>query len=420
MRAPVAIAALLVGLLSVASPAAQAGTPPVSVETLTARVDARVARWQQARAQRLAAQAAANTLATRVEALKRAKARPGAAAGELERLLQASVVAERTLAQALTDEADARAEVERAVRGGVGRVDREIRARVPGLKAGPLPERQETARQINALRAARQHLRDAAASLGDDAPAPRKDWARYQVKVEPLDGPSELNEKADFVEDTRDKLKKKRFALARLLQEAKQEREIARAARDFDTYVRLFDEEARTDRVTRQAGTGATAERANGDDLASAPESQAPTSPSTGGTQNNGVPTAGLGNESSNPPPGTEPGRGSTDGFNQTPNDSTASPNPDTGGKTGTGQLPASPAVGVPTAEAGSVARDINAELLINLRVDELAAQGLDMATLERLVEELEALDGFLDHQAKAIRQRARSIEAEDAESLGP
>lgn len=404
MRAPFAMAALLVGLLSVAAPAAEAGTPPVSVQTLTHRVEGRLAKWRAARELRLQARAEQSALAARVEALK-AKARPGAADGELARLLRASVAAEAKLAQALTDEADAKAEVERAVRGGVGRIDREIRALVPGLKTGALAERQETARQINALRETRKALRDALAALEDEAPAPRKEWAQYQVHIEPLDGPSELNEKADFVEDTRDKLKKKRLALARLLQEAKQEREIARAARDFDTYVRLFDEETRTDRVTRQSATALAAQDRTTDGAEVA--NPAPESPNNSGQPNTDSQTDGTPT-----PPSTDPGRGN--GFELGGQVGNAG-----GDKVGSGQIP-SPTVSTPSAEAGSVARDLNAELLINLRVDELAAQGLDMATLERLVEELEALDGYLDGQAKAIRQRAQNIEAEDAKTLAP
>lgn len=398
MRRAVIIMGLLMGLSGPGRPVL-AASPPASVNTLVTGTQNRLGVWQTARSELARTRNRQGALAGRITALKR----DGAPSAELQRLLRASLAADQQLEAALTHEANARADVERGVRGGVARIDQEIRGLVPQLKTGPIDARRGAARRINELRDARKSLRDALAALDQAQVAPRRDWSRYQVQVEPLDGPSELDEKADFVEDTRDKLNEKRQALATLLKEARQEQQISRAARDFDTYVRIFDEEARSDRVTRQPTRG---------DSNEATSVGSPTGAGTPTDQAGGF-TGNRGNES--PPATPVENTGGVDS-----NLGNGSPTTDApGDKVGSGDAVQGPTVSTPELSAPPVARDINPDLLLNLRVSQLEGQDLDLATLQRLIAELEDLDGYLAAQAASIRQRARKIEADEARDPG-
>ncbi len=381
---------LLVFSLSTLAGSAQAGTPKTSVKTLITAAQNQLQTWRNSDQRLLQTRATSTALATRIDRLKRA----GKSGAKLQGLLRESLDAERQLRAALTQQADARDDVQRTVRGGVARIDLEIRSLVPQLKAGPLADRKQAAARINVLRKARGQLRETLQALQSPQPMARRAWTRYQVQILPLDGPSELGDKADFVEDTRDKLAKKRLALAKLLNEAKQERQIARAAQDFDTYVRIFDEEARSDRVTRQS-TGGGNESA---DVAA----QGAAEPTKSRETTSGAADPGTNFESGpSPAPQAPPADATSNNTGGTPNrdDSPAG-------------SPAPSAVSEPSA--APVVRELNADVLLNLRVTQLANESLDVATLQRLVAELEALDRFLDEQAKSIRQRARTLEADE------
>ena len=389
MRASFALAALLAGAVTMSAAPLEAATPRASVKTLTKVADQRLGQLQAARVRVSQMRLRQAALASRITVLKGGESK-GAARGELASLLRASLAADAEMKTALSRQGDARADVEQAVRRGVSHIDREIRSWVPKLKAGPVADRRAAARHINDLRAARRHLRDILTDLDDPSAAPKRAWARYQVKIAPLDGPAELDEKADFVEDTRDKLKRKRFALAKLLKEAKQEREIARAARDFDTYVRIFEEENRNVRVTQRS--------ASNDKL------NETASPPPGGSEevlagSPGGPAMGNNQGTESPP----------NGFQDSVQDPTSRYNGRDDSPTPTTQSPTQPQV---------ILRDVNADVLINLRVDELATQELDLATLQRLIAELEELDGYLGSQAKDIRKRARTLEADENRRL--
>lgn len=390
-------------MLPLGGATAEASTPAAAVSTLVASARQRLDIWQAARHDLARTRARHGELAGRITALKR-KNPPG---GELQRLLRASLAAEHQLEAALSQVGRARADVERTVRGSVGRIDQEIRNLVPKLKTGSLTDRRAAARRINQLRDDRKALRNTLAALKDARATPRRDWSKYQVQVEPLDGPSELDEKADFVEDTRDKLGQKRQALASLLREARQEQQIARAARDFDTYVRIFDEEARSDRVTRQPNSRGAVVQTSATDTPSAGAGTDSQSESFSGGRGTEVPNA------ASPPQSV--------GNSVDPNLNTGTDGPGTAlsdDGSGTKNGVQSPTVVAPEASAPSVARDINADLLLNLRVSDLEGQDLDLATLQRLIAELEDLDGFLAAQAASIRQRARTIEADEARDL--
>ena len=195
------------------------------------------------------------------------------------------------------------------------------------------------------------------------------------MRADAGDGPTELSLKADFVEDTRDKVIKKRRALIALLAEARQEREIAQVAQDFRTDVTLFDEETRQGRVLRQQGgpSGALEQR-NGTD--------------------NPTPATPNGPELVDPDDGEFLGGGDPSG---PPNQPTVTPS-----------APSGP----------SPSRTIDPDVLLNMRVEDLAAGALDVSTLQKYVEDLRALEGFLSGQADALRKRADLLEADEARDL--
>lgn len=397
-----AIGLLAISLLTVAQPS-QAGTPKISVKTLVTGAQNQLQTWRGAEHRLAQTRATSTALAARIDHLKRS----GRAGAQLQSQLRQSLNAEQQLRAALTQHADARNDVERTVRGGVARIDQEIRSLVPQLKAGPLADRKQAAGRINVLRKARQQLRDTLQALQGPQPAAQRAWAKYQVKVLPLDGPSELQDKADFVEDTRDKLAKKRLALAKLLNEAKQERQIARAAQDFDTYVRIFDEEARSGRITRQPGRGGAAEAAADTTVLQGAAEPTKTTGATAGTLDPGT---NSGFESTpNPAPQAPPTDSTANNNGGTPTTPTTggTANRDDGSRA---QAPAA----VAEPNAAPVVRELNADVLLNLRVAQLATETLDVATLKRLVAELEALDRFLDGQAKSIRRRAQTLESNE------
>ncbi|MEM7678707.1 MAG: hypothetical protein AAF449_22225 [Myxococcota bacterium] len=170
-----------------------------------------------------------------------------------------------------------------------------------------------------------------------------------------------MSEKADFVEDTRDKVNRKRIALIKLLKEARRERQIAQAAQDFRTDITLFDEETRQGRVLRQNRTTSAGDRVEADGNFGSPAVENP-------GELTDVPTTGA---QAPPQPTTDP-----------------------------------------------MLRAINPDVLINLRVEDVAAGALDVATLQRYVEDLRALERFLSGQAESLRQRAQTLEADETQDL--
>lgn len=366
----------------------------VPSQALTVAVNAAQSQWRGAEAHLSATRRGYDVLAARIAKLKKLPAPSLAEQNELQALLRRSVAAEQDLAVAQEGVRTAKTAVEVAVRAQAIKINAQIKRLVPKLKSGPVAERKKAAKQINALRGLRQEFRQVLVSLKQKAVAP-KTWSKYEVAIEPLDGPTDLYEKADFVEDTRDKMRKKRMALARLLTESRQEQEIARAAQDFNTDISLFDEESRTVRVPRQPGSNADVETSaptrqsdeQADDLAQGPVAS-PTTPES-------------------PPSGTD-GRQDAD--------------PSTGGQfqgnPNSAPSPTGPADGNPALP--TLSRDITPDLLINLRVEELAAAGLDLATLDRLVKELEALDAFLKQQARSIRKHATELEKRESNAHKP
>lgn len=354
------------------------GAPrPPSPAAIVAAPTAAKAQYEAAQNRLDRLRADQQSLEARITRLKKAGDRPQA----LDRLLKQSVGAEGTLAAARNEARRAEARFDRALKGAIRAIDTEIRRRVPELKQGPIAARRAAAHHINALRTARKTLRTEAARLAQSRER-EKAWAQYRVRVEAQDGPSELTEKADFVEDTRDKVVRKRQALIQLLGEARQEREIAQVARDFRTDVTLFDEEARDARVLRQSANPETVATVGQDTPNSDERGGLESAPSLDDDSFADVP-----NPTGATPPALDQGTPST-------------PRVDPGGGASVG-LPA-----------------VNPDVLLNLRVEDLAAGALDVATLERYVEDLRALEQFLSEQAEALRKRADTLEADEARDL--
>lgn len=421
--------------LTLAAPtvlAAPAGATSAEVELGRRRAD-----WQSARAARDALAAEHEALAERIATLRRAGAK-GEARGQLETLLRESVdLTARVEAGARRTEAAAaalRAGVAEAVRG----LDAEILRQKPGLTRGSPAERAATARALKALIARRQSARDALAGLEAESANPPRHWAQYQVRIDPLDGPEELASKADFLDDTRDKFGRKRGELIGLLAEARQARDVARAASNFQTDVRHFDDELRTGRVTRQSATAlSTSDRGT-------PAPQAPSQGSGefadaagsggGASRGSGATTGAPGGGAASPPPApSDPGTGAGGAPNSGGSDPTGAlsgggggsestrddlDGATAGGGTGGGATALPSAVLGTSGVSGPLPRQIDPDALLNLSVSRLRGGELDVETLEALVDDLQRLDAYLRARAELIRQRAARMESDERRTL--
>lgn len=403
----------LAGLLAAAvlfAPAAQAAAP-LSIPTLKTTTQTKRAALAHAERDVASLRDQQATLAHRINALKRLEANDKLSnTAELERLLSQSVEAERTLAARQRVVETKQKDLASWVRKATQQIDAAVKRNVPKMKSGPVKSRKKAARRIKALLAFRKQLDAQARSPAADNAAK---WARYvDVRIDPLDGPGELADKADFVEDARDKFEKKRSAIREMLADARRERSIRRAASEFRADLALFDEESRSVRVTRGTTNVLAAQ-----DASEAVNSPAPTR--QGGTD--APPTEGGGNESfqGTPPPNspTLTAGDDTTGFAEP----TATPQLD-GVKVG-------PTTGVPAAApppaasggttAPTIVRGMDAQALIELRTEELGSANLAPETLQRLLAELEALDRHLAAQAERLRKRARALEADEASARG-
>jgi hypothetical protein len=387
---------LVSGSLSGASawaepPASAASTPaaaaPVRLSPMLGAARATQRRaldaWTAADQALATAQERADELAHRIAALKRLRDQSSTRftqSAELERLLEASLGAERAVADGRRARDVRAADVRRETDAALRVLDQAIVTERPRLAAAEVPARVAAAQQLRALVEARQDVKQRATVLGRGVAEQRKAWAAYDVKIDPLDGPIDLREKADFVEDTRDKLVKKRAELERRVREAREERELARASQSFRTEVSMFDEQTRSGRVTR---------RPSGNEALSFADA----APQAAGTSARGTPA---------PPAPTEDLRAAT--HDGKASDPSAGPGP-----AGFQSAPTSPAsVGAP------VLRQIDASALLNLNLTALPADA-DPAELERMLGDLGALERYLAARAELLR--ARAVRLEDDES---
>ncbi|MEO1228804.1 MAG: hypothetical protein AAFZ18_07870 [Myxococcota bacterium] len=127
----------------------------------------------------------------------------------------------------------------------------QMRILAPKLRAGPLADRKGAATRLLSLRDELRRLRAEHAAL---APRGGVRWGEAEVGVDPLDGPEELREKADFLADAGDKLRSKRTQLLASLDARARRSRLDRAANRFAQGNRLFDEETRPGRVLATGG----------------------------------------------------------------------------------------------------------------------------------------------------------------------
>jgi hypothetical protein len=388
MFAAAALRVVLVTTLALGATLSAEASPAVARSLVS--IEAAAQSFDTAQRALDAARARHEELAHRITALKRVST---GASATLSTLLEASITAERELAERATARDRAKAEVERRASDSMQLIDAEIVALRPSLK---VPEaRAEAARRLKSLIADREAARAAVTRLARAEASTPKAWKQYEVKVEALDGPADLREKADFVEDTRDKLRKKRAALERLVADARQSREIARASANFRTELGLFDEQSRTGRVARSTEAGATNVLA--DNSARETNQAAPETP----------PVATVN------PPGraAEPEAPPADGLAIPEFGATPAPAP-------IGQPTTTAPTTVPTPSAAPLPKSVDPTQVLNLDIGTLGA-GQDVASLEALLRDLQAIDRFLDARAAQIRRRAEALEADESQALG-
>lgn len=405
--------------------AAPVGIP--EVDAAQSAVEAQASKLGSARAALLQARSKYEALGHRIAARK-ATATPQDAI--LADLLRDSLAAGRALdARAKRRDAAAQA-MGTSIRAAIAAIDRNIEGLRPGLKRGARRARAKVARQLKALVSTRNALRSQLAALASTRTAQRQ-WVQYEVEVDPLDGPHELGAKADFIEDTRDRFLAKRRALTSLIADAKQEREIARAAANFRTDVSHFDEDVRVGRVTRKGTeTALTVAPKSSGRAAADSDGDLPTL-AAGAQQESGSPspadmTPGAGPAPPEPaaPPTAPPAAGFDDSANQRANTGAtgaggggATHDPSPQSNEAAPQAPSAPAA--PAINDPSLPRQINADVLLNLNVYGLDTSRVDVDQLEALLEDLTLLDAYLGQRAKHIRDRADQLDADEAQTLG-
>ncbi len=386
---------ILVALLAIPVAGRVAHAEPVRVSTIKGQVSAAVGELKAARMKERTTREAQALLAHRIAALKRLD-KPRTDNALLERLLRESVDADEALAAQIEDVRRWQQAVLQAVREAFEQIDARLRVLAPKLsEKNPLAVRQAAAREISELRAVRNQLREELVSAKNDEP--HREWAAHVVTIDPLDGPSELADKGDVLELTRKKIEAKKQRLTQLIREKK----IAQAARDFSTDASALDDDLRSGRVSRRPGTLSLANEGGADHAPAPPESPADVTQGSRDTDPAAFDEAdNLG--ASAPPPDVDPSR---QGGLETGQPQASIP----GAKTSVPVTPPSAAIG------GPVAKQIDPNLLINLRVDELDADAVDLATLQKLVAELESLQSALGQQAKKIHARAKQLEKDEA-----
>ncbi len=393
---------------------------PSSLKSSSQVFSALQTELQQKRAQQRA-------LAFRIDALKKS----GQNAPELKRLLLKSLASEKALRAHIVKTQQHKTKHQRGLLNYLRSIDEQIRRQVPGLKKGSLAQKKATARSINRLRKERQEAVAALSQLKSAQRTPRA-WAEYEVRVDPLDGPEELREKADFVDDTKDKVRKKRMLLAQYIRRSQQDRLLAEAEQAFQSSVSLFDEESRTGRVLRNPNAR-SADRSpqNGEANSVLDQNIGNSNNSNNSNQSPGMQTPAP-NESdpSTPNKGTDgvivatPGRGgdSLGNFQGSngQNVVTVPPQSEAGRVT---ESPSSP----PTSYSAQTADDsaargasnsqnvqqLQPDALLNLRVEQLAVEKMDLRELKELLQDLQRLEHYLDAQSQSIRGRAQELSGE-------
>ena len=372
-----------------------AENPPV------ANAQKRLTEWRQVKAQVQNLESQNLELAHRIAALKRVR-RTDVANRKLENLLQQSVGAAAEL-ERLVQQQSSRAQLCReSIRSGIKAIDKKISTQKAGLKSSSSTKRRQTAKRLRRLLQSRKQLRNMQSQLRATQGMP-KSWKQYEVRIDPLDGPEELREKVDFIEDTRDKLLKKRKRISILIKERKQVLALAKAANQFATDVSAFDESARSGRVERQGtrGQSFTGAFVANDEAANVSAAPPPRASASGSSQESPDQTVSPG------------ATGGSDNSSQAPeNDSL-----DTQSAKRTSN-PVGTSIAAPEQSAASWVKQLNPDMLINLNISELSGDKINFAQLDQLMGNLAKLDAYLKGQSNTILRRADKIEEDEKQVL--
>lgn len=362
----------------------------LGIRTASAEVPASRSALAAARSQLETARAEVERLLRTQRALADALPTEPGQAREAEALLMNEAALEKADARRREAEDGLR----RALDVRLAATEEETRALAPLLRIGALENRKSAAARLLAIRDERRALLAERAAL---APSADARWGRTKVGVDPLDGPEELREKADFLADAEDKLRGKRVQLLAALDARVRRSRLDRAADRFARGNRLFDEETRPGRVLASPGASALIESENptrGDSAG------APTSPGVSEGGEFGSDAPGPPNVSPSP---TNPQSGGAVDFSADQGD--------------VGRLVTQPppVAGDPTTSAGgspspvpSVTPARSLGDLLDLEPSTWRETGSD--EVRALIEALEAAERELSAERRALLERARAL----------
>ena len=321
---------------------------------------------------------------------------------ELQALLESSLRLETELEARLDERESLRDETAQACDRGIELARRSLRSLQPGLRTGPVAERRQIARRMQAQRDQLIELQELRRSLSPPEDEVGLSWSDLPLEAEPLDGPEDLEEKADFVEDARDRLREKRKMLAALYTQARQTKALRRAARDFVTDIQIFDESARSP----QTGGSASNEPAGG----SGRGGDGAESPAQGGSGAPDLPRLDGDFSGSGDTPGpVEQGDGSSGGGfedfdggggGSIPPSFIADP----------GRAPAADGPSPPEIDAAGLVSGASPSFLLNLRIEQLEDRNLELETLRELLTDMARLDDVLGARAAEMRMKAKEL----------
>lgn len=415
-----------------ASPASSTSSAPSDPSGVEAKKEALTTalRAFEARAQRLDATRRANTeLADRIAELKQRRSHKDYSVdAELSRLLRKSVDSEQATTGARNALEEARAEVARTALDVSSAIRREIASLRPHLTSGPAPERREAAARILALRKTRTEIGVIVDRLEHREASNQS--APLVVSADPLDGPSDLLEKAEWVEFTRTKLLKKIAEIKQKAEEAERTRQMEQDFLAFQTDTTHFDERLHAERVVRQSAPSSAVLVRQGD--STPPETATAGSETTGatdtrtdqGTEGTAGPDSASGAASSDTPSGPYSEAPNLGNVGTSEGSSGSQPPPATGTETrGSGSTSgstsgSSAAVSGPVYAPTPIAKDLSADVALGLDPAAIGAN-THPRTLARLIEALVQLDSKLAQEAKALRRRAQVLEQSETKNQG-
>jgi hypothetical protein len=385
-------------LLAMLAAAVLLHAPEVSANPELLQAEARVASaildLEAARARLADATEEQRRLAERIAA---SKTKGGGR--ELERLLQASLESERQVAARSREASERSNMVRRAIDEAFRKAASEFRVVKPELRSKDAARRERAQQSVALIQKMRARLKDHQLAVTQPHESTPKDWERYDQKPSKNDGPEELRAKADFVADHRDKFKKKRQELLKLIEEARQERELSRIAANFQQDAFLYDENARSGRVAR--GTTNELAAAGNNDTNRGYEAAPPVA---GGVAQQNPPPA-------NPSPPLAADSDPNGAFNSpTEGRGTDIPKEDsaTGGQP---NVPTPPAATPSLGASVPLPREFNPTALLNLEIDRIDAASVSLEQLLSTLKNLEKLDELLARREAELTTKATQLE---------